>query len=88
MNQIVGRKISTSMIVLAACVLGLGLGLFGINYWHATKCASDRSPDEIEDMIISLKSRLLESESKVRSRPSFMFCVIRLIFLFISLRRY
>jgi hypothetical protein len=53
------------MIVLAACVLGLGLGLFGINYWHATKCASDRSPDEIEDMIISLKSRLLESESKV-----------------------
>ena len=65
MNQVVGRKISTSMIVLAACVLGLGLGLFGINYWHAAKCASDRSPDEIEDMIVSLKNRLLQSESKV-----------------------
>jgi hypothetical protein len=65
MNNVGGRKISTSMIVFAACVLGLGLGLFGINYWHATKCASDRSPDEIEDMIVALKSRLLESESKV-----------------------
>ena len=53
------------MIVFAACVLGLGLGLFGINYWHATKCSSDRSPDEIEDMVIALKNRLLESESKV-----------------------
>lgn len=60
-----GRKISTTMIVFAACVLGLGLGLFGINYWHATKCSSDRSPDEIEDMIVALKNRLLESESKV-----------------------
>lgn len=65
MNQVVGRKLSTSMIVLAACVLGLGLGLFGINYWHATKCATDRSPDEVEDMVIALKSRLLESESRV-----------------------
>ena len=65
MNPIVGRKLSTSMVVFAACVLGLGIGLFGINYWHATKCASDRSPDEIEDMIVSLKNRLLESESKV-----------------------
>ena len=72
MNKIVGKKLSTSMIVLAACVLGLGLGLFGINYWHASKCASDRSPDEIEDMIISLKSRLLQSESKV----SFCICIV------------
>ena len=62
---IVGRKISTSMIVFAACVLGLGMGLFGINYWHATKCSSDRSPDEVEDMVVALKNRLLESESKV-----------------------
>lgn len=53
------------MIIFAACVLGLGLGLFGINYWHATKCASDRSPDEIEDMIQSLTRRLLEAESQV-----------------------
>lgn len=53
------------MIIFAACVLGLGLGLFGINYWHATKCASDRSPDEIEDMVQALTRRLLEAESQV-----------------------
>jgi hypothetical protein len=60
-----GKKISTTMIVFAACVLGLGLGLFGINYYHATKCASDRSPDELEDLIQSLTRRLLEAESQV-----------------------
>lgn len=60
-----GRKISTTMIVFAACVLGLGIGLFGINYYHATKCASDRSPDELEDLIQSLTRRLLEAESQV-----------------------
>lgn len=66
----VTRKLSTSMIVFAACVLGLGFGLFGINYWHASKCSSDRSPDEIEDMVVALKNRLLESESKVSIESS------------------
>lgn len=42
-----------------------GVALFSLNYWHASKCSSDRSPDEIEELILTLKNRLLESESKV-----------------------
>ncbi len=64
------KKISTTMIVFAACVLGLGLGLFGLNYYHATKCASDRSPDELEDLIQSLTKRLLQAESQVNNKSS------------------
>jgi hypothetical protein len=65
MNTVSGRKISTSMIIFGACVLALGLGLFAVNYYHATACASDRSPDEIDEMVQALKNRLLESESQV-----------------------
>lgn len=46
------------------------MGLFGLNYWHASKCASDRSPDEVEEMVAALKNRLLESESKVALRST------------------
>lgn len=60
-----GKKISTTMVILIACIIGLAIGLFGINYWHASKCASDRSPDEIEDLIEALNRRLLQTESKV-----------------------
>jgi hypothetical protein len=50
--------------------MSLGMGLFGLNYWHASKCASDRSPDEVEEMVAALKNRLLESESKVALRST------------------
>jgi hypothetical protein len=50
--------------------MSLGMGLFGLNYWHASKCASDRSPDEVEEMVAALKNRLLESESKVVLRST------------------
>jgi predicted negative regulator of RcsB-dependent stress response len=60
-----GKKISTSYIILIACVLGVGIGLFGINYWHATKCTSDKSPQDYEDMISALNRRLLQAESQV-----------------------
>lgn len=60
-----GKKISTSYIILIAVILGVGIGLFGINYWHATKCTSDKSPQDYEDMISALNRRLLQAESQV-----------------------
>jgi len=70
------RKISNVMIIFIACVIGLGIGLFGINYWHATKCASDRSPDEMEDLIEALKRRLLQAESQIYKNELLMGKVI------------
>jgi len=32
------RKISVSMLVFGACIIGIGLGLFGLNFWQATRC--------------------------------------------------
>jgi hypothetical protein len=72
-----GRKISTSYIVLIACVLGVGIGLFGINYWHATKCTSDKSPQDYEDMISALNRRLLEAESQVHRNEILVGKVIK-----------
>ena len=65
MALISGKKVSTSLLILAACVLGVGIGLFALNYWHATKCATEKSPDEIENLMESLNRRLLQSESQV-----------------------
>jgi hypothetical protein len=71
------RKLSSTMIVFTACVLGLGIGLFGINYWHATKCSSDKSPQEMEEMIAALSRRLLQSESLVHKNEILVNKVIK-----------
>ena len=63
--KIGGKKISTPLAVLASCVLGIGLGLFGLNMWHTSKCASSHSPEEIETFIEAINKRLLQSESQV-----------------------
>ena len=67
MALISGKKVSTSLLVLAACVLGVGIGLFALNYRHATKYATEMSPD---DLIESLNRQLLQSESQVYGRQS------------------
>jgi len=53
------------MVIFIACVVGLGVGLFSINYWHATKCASDRSHQEVDTLVDALNRRLLQAESQV-----------------------
>lgn len=65
-NAPVAKKMSTSMVIMSACVIGVAIGLFGLNYWHASKCTSSRSPDEIEEYVEALNRRLLQAESKVR----------------------
>lgn len=62
-----GRKVSSFLILFAACMIGVGMGLFGMNYWHASKCASDRSPNEVDDMIDALNKRILQAESMVKT---------------------
>jgi flagellar basal body-associated protein FliL len=67
------KKMSTSMIVLCACLLGVVVGLFGLNFWHMTKCADSKSPDEIETYVEGINRRLLQAESQVcfRNKRSF-----------------
>lgn len=66
------KKVSTPLMVLAACVLGIALGLFGLNFWHATNCASGRSADAMEKYVESLNRRLLQAESQVIKNEIFM----------------
>jgi hypothetical protein len=65
MPTIAGRKISMSLLVIAACLLGIGIGLFALNLWHATNCSKNNSSDETQNLINSLNRRLLQSESQV-----------------------
>jgi len=58
------RHVSTSMIVFAAVVLGVALGLFGLNYWHATRCAEAHTPEEIKGFMDAVTKRLLTAESQ------------------------
>ena len=59
------RKISSSIIVLAACLFGIAIGLFGLNLYHANKCSGSQSSEELENYITALNNRLLQAESQV-----------------------
>ncbi|RYH20982.1 hypothetical protein EON65_21845 [archaeon] len=59
------RKMSTSLIIFVACILGLGIGLFTLNYWHTSQCSTDKSAAEIDEMIEALNRRVLQTESQV-----------------------
>jgi hypothetical protein len=60
------RKISNTLLIFVACVLGLGIGLLTINYWHTSNCATGKTGQEIDDFIDAFNRRLLQSESLVR----------------------
>lgn len=62
------KKMSTSMIVLIACLLGVVVGLFGLNFWHMAKCADSKSADEIDSYVEGINRRLLQAESQVNFR--------------------
>ena len=58
------RKMSSSMVMLIATILGVVVGLFGLNYWHATRCGvGAKTPDEIETYVEGINRRLLQAES-------------------------
>lgn len=62
-----GKKMSRSMVMVAACLLGVVIGLLGLNYWHTSKCTSSKTPDEMEIYIEGITRRLLQAESQVRN---------------------
>ena len=64
-NAPTAKKMSTSMVILAACMLGVVVGLLGLNYWHTTGCANSKSPDEMEIYLEGIAKRLLQAESMV-----------------------
>ena len=70
------RQASLSLMILAAVVLGVGLGLFGLNYWHATRCAEAHSPAELKEMLDSVSKRLLTAESQTYHNSLLMEKVI------------
>ena len=72
----VKKQVSTSMIVFAAVVVGVGLGLLGLNHWHATRCAEAHSPEEIKGFMDALTKRMLTAESQTYHNSLLMEKVI------------
>jgi hypothetical protein len=70
------KQVSTSMIVFAAVVVGVGLGLLGLNHWHATRCAEAHSPEEIKGFMDTLTKRMLTAESQTYHNSLLMEKVI------------
>lgn len=63
-NNTKPKKISNTLIIFVACVLGLGIGLLTINYWHTSNCTGKTST-EIDEFLEAFNRRLLQSESLV-----------------------
>eukprot|EP01041_Mallomonas_annulata_P008381 gene8381-17285_t len=58
------KKLSLSMAAVVACIIGIGLGILGLNYYHATRCTGSESSEEMELYIKSIEKRLLQAESQ------------------------
>ena len=65
------KKMSTTMGVLTACMLGVVIGLLGLNYWHTTGTLNSKSPDEMDLFIEGISRRLLHAESQVSDMGTF-----------------
>ena len=63
------KKISNTLIIFVACVLGLGIGLLTINYWHTNNCVG-KSETEVDEFLDAFNRRLLEAESLVSNVSS------------------
>jgi hypothetical protein len=88
-NQLKPKKLSNTFIIFIACILGLGIGLLTINYWHTSSCSSQKSADQIDEFIDAFKRRILQAESQVNKKKYFYFCTLILyfaIFRFIAMK--
>lgn len=65
MVVVAGRKVSSVLLFFVAAVLGAGMCLFALNYWHTLNCATSQSAEETANLIQALNRRLLEAESEV-----------------------
>lgn len=65
-------RVPTSLFIFAAVVLGCGLGMFGLNYWHATRCAEAHSAEELKGFLDGVTKRMLTAESQTIRNSLFM----------------
>ena len=56
-----GSSRKRGYLIGIACVVGIGLALFGLNYYHLSGCPAT-DPDEIEGYINAVNKRLLQAE--------------------------
>lgn len=59
------RKTSYTLLVLAACIFGAVLGLFGLNFWHASRCTVGLTELAANERYNALNRRLIQAESEV-----------------------
>jgi hypothetical protein len=52
-------------LMASACLIGIAVVMFALNYWHSSKCNGGKAPDEIDKYVEALNRRLLEAESQV-----------------------
>ena len=65
-------RMPTSLFVFAAVVVGCGLGMFGLNYWHATRCAEAHSAEALKGFLDGVTRRMLTAESQTVRNSLFM----------------
>jgi len=73
------RTVSTSLLAFAGVVLFVGMGLFGLNYWHASRCAEAHSPEELKGFLDGVTKRLLTAESQTIHNSLLMEKVLSLL---------
>ena len=59
-------KIGSLTLIGSVGFITIALGLFALNFWHASKCGENHSTDEMTKHIETLKRRLLQAESQVK----------------------
>lgn len=65
MNAVVqNKKISLSMAAIVACMIGVGVGVFVLNFWHASRCNGSAASDHTDKYIEAIQKRLLQAESQ------------------------
>ena len=58
-------KYSKSFLLVLAFILLGGLVIFGMNYWHSTRCHEAHTKEEIDNMSDAFQRRLLTAESEM-----------------------
>lgn len=59
------HKKSISVGFIAAIVLGAGVTMILLNYWHAMKCVESKGLGDMNDYVEVLEKRILQLESNV-----------------------
>jgi len=53
-----------SLPLFLGCLILIAIGIFGINYYNETRCASDRTEDELNSFSMNINRRILQAESE------------------------